>query len=118
MSGFDSLTATAPTDALRIWPSVTGAHVSPPSIVFHRPPPTAPKYASLRRPFTPLTAMERPPRSGPIDRHLNALANDVSIAVARGAGTVSVDRVRSGTAATARPQASAIDAAGLVLMRG
>ena len=43
MSGFDSLTATAPTDALVILPSVTGDQFSPPSVVFHRPPPVAPK---------------------------------------------------------------------------
>ena len=42
-SGFDSETATAPTDALLICPSVTGAQFSPPSTVFQRPPPTAPK---------------------------------------------------------------------------
>ena len=75
MSGFDSETATAPTDELVIWPSVTGAHFAPPSVVFHRPPPTAPKYASFGRPFTPETAIERPPRSGPTLRHLKALTN-------------------------------------------
>src|SRR5438128_1247515 len=53
MSGFDADTASAPTDELAIWPSVTGAQVSPPSVVFQRPPPTAPKYASLGRPLTP-----------------------------------------------------------------
>jgi hypothetical protein len=42
-SGLVSLTATAPTDALLSCPSVTGAHVSPPSVVFHSPPPVAPK---------------------------------------------------------------------------
>jgi len=42
-SGFDSDTATAPTDELLICSSVTGFHVSPPSVVFHSPPPTAPK---------------------------------------------------------------------------
>src|SRR6478609_844309 len=42
-SGFDSDTATAPTDELLIWPSVMGAHFIPPSVVFQRPPPTAPK---------------------------------------------------------------------------
>ncbi|MEZ4455471.1 MAG: hypothetical protein R2882_02815 [Gemmatimonadales bacterium] len=39
----DSLVATAPTEALVICPSVTGAQVSPPSAVFQSPPPTAPK---------------------------------------------------------------------------
>src|ERR1700704_3861918 len=70
VSGFDSDTATAPTDELLIWPSVTGAHFAPPSVVFQRPPPTAPKYASFGRPFTPVTAIDRPPRSGPTLRHL------------------------------------------------
>src|SRR5688572_4393396 len=64
-SGFDSDTATAPTEELVICPSVTGIQFSPPSVVFQRPPPTAPKYASRGRPLTPLTAIERPPRSGP-----------------------------------------------------
>src|SRR5687767_14852115 len=81
MSGLLSLTATAPTDALRICPSVTGAHVSPPSVVFHSPPPVAPKYASFGRPRTPLTAMERPPRSGPIERQRYDLSSVVSTAV-------------------------------------
>src|SRR3954468_18404629 len=70
MSGFDSDTATAPTEALVNWPSVTGAQVVPLSVVFQRPPPTAPKYASFGRPRTPLTAIERPPRGGPTLRHL------------------------------------------------
>src|SRR4051794_13581113 len=78
-SGFDSETATAPTDELLICPSVTGPHVWPPSTVFHRPPPTAPKYASRGRPFTPLTAMERPPRAGPRLRHCNAVRTVGSI---------------------------------------
>src|SRR3954470_21033046 len=69
MSGFDSDTATAPTDELLSCPSVTGVQVNPLSVVFQSPPPTAPKYASFGRPLTPLTAMERPPRSGPTLRH-------------------------------------------------
>src|SRR5580765_6754203 len=51
----------------------TFVQVSPASVVFQRPPPTAPKYASFGRPFTPDTAIERPPRSGPTLRHLKAL---------------------------------------------
>jgi hypothetical protein len=43
ISGFDSETATAPTEELWICPSVTGTHVSPPSVVFHRPPPVWPE---------------------------------------------------------------------------
>src|SRR4051812_9167228 len=88
-SGFDSLTATAPTDALWIRPSVTGAHVSPPSDVFLNPPPTAPKYASFFRAFTPLTAIERPPRSGPMLRHRYDERNAESSGaptIARGSG--------------------------------
>jgi hypothetical protein len=42
MSGFDGATATAPTEELWIWPSVTGVQVAPPSVVFHKPPPVAP----------------------------------------------------------------------------
>src|SRR2546430_16980383 len=60
-SGRDSETATAPIEELVIWPSVTGAHFTPPSVVFHRPPPAAPKDASRGRPFTPDPAIERPP---------------------------------------------------------
>src|SRR5471032_2982219 len=78
MSGLDSETATAPTDELEIRPSVTGAHFIPPSVVFQRPPPAAPKYDSFGRPLTPETAIERPPRSGPTLRHLNALASVAS----------------------------------------
>src|SRR4051812_24856811 len=71
VSGRDSDTATAPTDELVSWPSVVGAHVMPPLIVFHNPPPLAPKYATFGWPFTPDTAIDRPPRSGPTLRHLN-----------------------------------------------
>src|SRR5262245_25707487 len=77
-SGFDSDTATAPTDALVICPSVTGAQDSPPSVVFQRPPPVAPKYASLIRPFTPVLAIDRPPRSGPMLRQRNVFVIAVS----------------------------------------
>src|SRR5688572_25416642 len=79
MSGLDSETATAPTDELVICPSVTGAQLLPASVVFHNPPPTAPKYASRGRPFTPATAIERPPRSGPMLRHRYASSKTGSI---------------------------------------
>src|SRR5262245_19913375 len=82
ISGFDSDTATAPTDALLTCPSVTGFQLSPPSVVFHNPPPTAPKYASRGRPFTPLTSIDRPPRSGPMLRHRSPLRIAESIAAA------------------------------------
>src|SRR5262245_4251133 len=92
-SGFESDTATAPTDELLIWPSVTGFQLRPPSTVFQRPPPTAPKYPSLGRPFTPEIAMERPPRSGPMLRHRSAstiallMAPSVDWATTRSSGT-------------------------------
>ncbi len=41
-SGLLSETATAPTDELWTWPSVTGTQCSPPSTVFQRPPPVWP----------------------------------------------------------------------------
>ncbi len=41
--GLVSETATAPTEALVIWPSVTGSQFSPVSVDFQRPPPVAPK---------------------------------------------------------------------------
>src|SRR5438128_4404745 len=74
MSGFDSETASAPTDELLICPSVTGTQVTPLSVDFQRPPPVAPKYASLGWPLTPLTVIDRPPRCGPMLRHWNALS--------------------------------------------
>jgi hypothetical protein len=52
-----------------IWPSVTGTQSLPPLVVFQRPPPVAPKYASCGRPFTPVTPIDRPPLSGPMLRH-------------------------------------------------
>src|SRR5712675_1389911 len=107
MSGFDSDTATAPTDELVIWPSVTGAHFAPPSVVFQRPPPVAPKYASLARPFTPVTAIDRPPRSGPTLRHLKALTS-------AGSSVPSADAVcaaSAGRAPTCQPAVSASTAA-------
>ena len=42
-SGSVSETATAPTEADVILKSVTGHQFSPPSVVFHSPPPVAPK---------------------------------------------------------------------------
>src|SRR6185369_6601768 len=95
-SGFESATATAPTDELLIWPSVTGFQLRPPSTVFQRPPPTAPKYPSLGRPFTPVIAMERPPRSGPMLRHRSASTIALSMA--------SVDWATTRVAGTPNPQ--------------
>src|SRR6266849_5764343 len=77
--GFDSATATAPTDELFSWPSVMGAQCVPPSVVFQSPPPTAPKYASFGRPLTPDTAIDRPPRRGPMLRQWKAFSTAGSI---------------------------------------
>ena len=40
--GSDSATASAPTDEVPSWPSVTLRQVTPASSVFHTPPPTVP----------------------------------------------------------------------------
>ena len=69
ISGFTSDTVIAPTDAVLKKPSETGSHFFPPSVVFQTPPPVAPKKYSFGRDFEPVTAIERPPRYGPIDLH-------------------------------------------------
>src|SRR6185436_17110691 len=75
VSGLESDTATAPTEELVMSPSVTALQLLPASVVFQRPPPTAPKYASRGRPFTPDTAIERPPRAGPMLRQRYEFSN-------------------------------------------
>src|SRR5262245_36267112 len=72
MSGLEGDTAMAPTEELAICPSVTGVHDVPPSMVFHRPPPVAPKKYSNGREGDPAAAIDRPPRSGPMLRHCSA----------------------------------------------
>ena len=52
-----------------IFPSVIGAQVVPPSVVFHAPPPVVPNQYSLGRASLPPAAIERPPRAGPTLRH-------------------------------------------------
>src|SRR5258708_13454251 len=113
MSGFDSETATAPTEELVSCPSVTGAHFAPPSVVFQSPPPTAPKYASLGRPLAPETAIDRPPRSGPTLRHLNALTSAGSSAPSAADCAAS-----SGRVPTFHPADSATSAAQTTNERG
>src|SRR4051812_18947797 len=56
---------TDPTDDMVILPSVIGAQVVPPSVVFHAPPPVAPNQYSLGRASLPSAAIDRPPRAGP-----------------------------------------------------
>src|SRR5919109_375961 len=77
-SGFAGHTVTAPTDELEICPSVTGAHSVPPSVVFHSPPPVAPKKYSFGRAELPATAIERPPSCGPTLRHFRPAYSDGS----------------------------------------
>src|SRR3954471_19620912 len=94
-SGLVSATATAPMDELLICPSVTGAHSVPPSVVFHNPPPVAPKKYSFGRAELPATAIERPPSCGPTLRHFRPAYSDGSTvfdgAAATAAGAVSAN---------------------------
>src|SRR5689334_4592220 len=113
VSGLDSETATAPTELLWIWPSVTGVHVSPPSTVFQSPPPVCPAYASFGRPLTPLTAIDRPARSGPMLRHRYALAITASGDADPCAGGVACVALRG----RERPAAAASAATGMSARR-
>ena len=70
MSGFEALTATAPTVPPK-YASVLGAQVIPPSVVLKRPLPVVPIQYSPGRLTEPATATDRPPRNGPISRHFN-----------------------------------------------
>ena len=56
MSGFDSETATAPTDELVIWPSVTGAHLR---AAVRRLPEAAADRAEIRLPWPSLRRPRR-----------------------------------------------------------
>ncbi len=91
--------ATAPTDELLICPSVTGLQVCPPSVVFHSPPPTAPKKYSSRRDGLPADAIERPPRTGPTLRHCNALKKTAAYPVACASGARPATAAATTTAA-------------------
>src|SRR5207247_9940400 len=71
MSGFDSETPIAPMVPPK-YLSVTGVHVSPPSVVLKTPPPVVPIQNSPTRDAEPATATLRPPRQLPISRHLSA----------------------------------------------
>src|SRR5262249_50135188 len=53
-------------------------------VVLQKPGGSAAKYASCDRPFTPETAIDRPPRSGPTLRQRNELKNVVSAAGSTG----------------------------------
>src|SRR5689334_4423303 len=49
--------------------SNSGIQLAPPSVVFHTPPATAPKYQVLGSSRTPSIVRARPPRNGPTCRH-------------------------------------------------
>src|SRR5436190_18002940 len=68
--------------------SKSGIQFAPPSIVFHTPPATAPKYQVFGSPGTPSIASARPPRNGPICRHCMPLKSFGSIWGAGVAGTL------------------------------
>src|SRR5215831_19451860 len=75
-----------------------GAQVVPPSVVFQRLPPVAPKYPTFGCPRTPVTVRERPPRSGPTLRQRYALRMAESTGGAMGA-----ERTIPASAAAASP---------------
>ena len=79
MSGFDSETATAPTDALVIWPSVIG--VQRLAAVGRLPQSAArgAEVADLRLALHAADRDRRPPRSGPTLRQRSALATTLSM---------------------------------------
>src|SRR5215471_11891900 len=56
-----------------------GVQFCPPSIVFHTPPATPPKYQLFGSPGTPSIASARPPRNGPTWRHCIPLKSFSSI---------------------------------------
>src|SRR5688572_5233263 len=70
----------APMDEEVILPSVIAVHVVPPSVDFHAPPPTAPNQYSFGRASLPATAIDRPPRAGPMLRHVRPLKSSGSMA--------------------------------------
>src|SRR6185503_10542227 len=61
MSGFDSLTCTAPIVPPK-YLSVMGSQLTPASVVLKTPPPVVPIQYSLTRAVLPATATDRPPR--------------------------------------------------------
>jgi hypothetical protein len=67
-SGLASHTPMAPTEELLKARSDMGRQVVPPSVVFQIPPPVAPNQYSSGRRVVPATAMDLPPRLGPMLR--------------------------------------------------
>jgi hypothetical protein len=70
MFGSDGATSSAPIEAMG-WLSKMGCQVIPAFVVFQTPPSTPPKKKVVPVAGTPVTAMERPPRKGPMSRHLS-----------------------------------------------
>src|ERR1700736_2480644 len=70
--GSESATPIAPTDATGCLSKI-GVQFPPPSVDFHTPPAAPPKRYVFGSPGIPVTASERPPRYGPINRHLRPL---------------------------------------------
>src|SRR4051812_2502228 len=101
MFGSVSETATAPTDELRICPSVMLFQETPPSVVFHSPPPVWPAYPSFGWPFTPLIAIDRPARSGPMLRQRSVLEMRVSMGAGRAGRDPMDDRSYANSVGTA-----------------
>src|SRR5205085_11398235 len=69
----EGATATAPTLRLLIV-SVSGTHDAPPSVVFQRPPPSAPAYSVLAAVGCGAMAVMRPaPLVGPSETHVGSV---------------------------------------------
>src|ERR1035441_1630478 len=66
----EGATASAPIEATG-WPSKIGVQTTPASVVFQTPPFTDPKKKVAEAPAPPATAIARPPRNGPMRRHLS-----------------------------------------------
>src|SRR5687767_1629886 len=75
MSGLNGETAMAPIVPPKNL-SDMGSQVMPPSVVLKTPEPVVPIQYSSGRAAEPATATERPPRKGPISRHLRAVVSN------------------------------------------
>src|SRR5438105_7829492 len=71
MLGSDGATARAPIEPVG-WSSKIGVQVWPKSVVFHTPPLLTPIRNSFGLPGMPVAPTVRPPRNGPMHRHLSA----------------------------------------------
>src|ERR1700687_3980557 len=92
--GSEGATANAPIEATG-WPSKIGVQTTPASVGFQIPPSTDPKKKVAGSPGTPATATTRPPRKGPISRHLSPFTSSGGTAWARTA-TVNSKKEQAG----------------------